>query len=317
MGETIYNLAFDFGASSGRMILSKYQDGKIELEELHRFPNDPVRIGKNFYWDTFRLYHEMKVGLKKAAAKKLPIQSLAIDTWGVDYGLIDKDGNLIGNPVNYRDDRTIGVLEEIGKLVPLDELYAKTGIQFMNFNTLFQLYADKKMRPDIYEKAVRLLFMPELFGYFLTGKMYNEYTFASTGQLLDAKKRDWDYDMIERCGIKKEFFGELTKPGTVIGDLLPEVEEETGLSGVKVIAVGSHDTASAVAATPFADKNAAFLSCGTWSLLGMELDEPVLTKESFEYNYTNEGGVEGKKSFRKNINGLWIMQNLRKIWCRQ
>ena len=315
MGETIYNLAFDFGASSGRMILSKYQDGKIELEELHRFPNDPVRIGKNFYWDTFRLYHEMKVGLKKAAAKKLPIQSLAIDTWGVDYGLIDKDGNLIGNPVNYRDDRTIGVLEEIGKLVPLDELYAKTGIQFMNFNTLFQLYADKKMRPDIYEKAVRLLFMPELFGYFLTGKMYNEYTFASTGQLLDAKKRDWDYDIIERCGIKKEFFGELTKPGTVIGDLLPEVVEETGLSGVKVIAVGSHDTASAVAATPFADKNAAFLSCGTWSLLGMELDEPVLTKESFEYNYTNEGGVEGKIRFLKNINGLWIMQNLRKNWC--
>jgi len=305
MGETIYNLAFDFGASSGRMILSKYQDGKIE----------PVRIGKNFYWDTFRLYHEMKVGLKKAAAKKLPIQSLAIDTWGVDYGLIDKDGNLIGNPVNYRDDRTIGVLEEIGKLVPLDELYAKTGIQFMNFNTLFQLYADKKMRPDIYEKAVRLLFMPELFGYFLTGKMYNEYTFASTGQLLDAKKRDWDYDIIERCGIKKEFFGELTKPGTVIGDLLPEVVEETGLSGVKVIAVGSHDTASAVAATPFADKNAAFLSCGTWSLLGMELDEPVLTKESFEYNYTNEGGVEGKIRFLKNINGLWIMQNLRKNWC--
>ena len=315
MGETIYNLAFDFGASSGRMILSKYQDGKIELEELHRFPNDPVRIGKNFYWDTFRLYHEMKVGLKKAAAKKLPIQSLAIDTWGVDYGLVDKDGNLIGNPVNYRDDRTIGVLEEIGKLVPLDELYAKTGIQFMNFNTLFQLYADKKMRPDIYEKAVRLLFMPELFGYFLTGKMYNEYTFASTGQLLDAKKRDWDYDIIERCGIKKEFFGELTKPGTVIGDLLPEVVEETGLSGVKVIAVGSHDTASAVAATPFADKNAAFLSCGTWSLLGMELDEPVLTKESFEYNYTNEGGVEGKIRFLKNINGLWIVQNLRKNWC--
>ena len=315
MGETIYNLAFDFGASSGRMILSKYQDGKIELEELHRFPNDPVRIGKNFYWDTFRLYHEMKVGLKKAAAKKLPIQSLAIDTWGVDYGLIDKDGNLIGNPVNYRDDRTIGVLEEIAKLVPLDELYAKTGIQFMNFNTLFQLYADKQMRPDIYDKAVRLLFMPELFGYFLTGKMYNEYTFASTGQLLDAKKRDWDYDIIERCGIKKEFFGELTKPGTVIGDLLPEVVEETGLSGVKVIAVGSHDTASAVAATPFADKNAAFLSCGTWSLLGMELDEPVLTKESFEYNYTNEGGVEGKIRFLKNINGLWIMQNLRKNWC--
>lgn len=171
MGEVIYNLAFDFGASSGRMILSKYQDGKIELEELHRFANDPVRVGKNFYWDTFRLYHELKTGLKKAAAKKIPIQSLAIDTWGVDYGLIDKDGNLIGNPVNYRDDRTIGVIEEVGKIVPLKDIYATTGIQFMNFNTLFQIYADKQMRPDIYDKAVRLLFMPELFGYFLTGKM--------------------------------------------------------------------------------------------------------------------------------------------------
>ena len=198
MGETIYNLAFDFGASSGRMILSKFENGKIELEELHRFSNDPVRIGKNFYWDTFRLYHELKQGLKKAAAKKIPIQSLAIDTWGVDYALIDKDGNVIGNPINYRDDRTIGVIEEIGKIVPLSELYASTGIQFMNFNTLFQLYADKKMRPDVYEKAARLLFMPELFGYFLTGKMYNEYTFASTGQLLDAKKRDCDYDQALR-----------------------------------------------------------------------------------------------------------------------
>ena len=175
MGETIYNLAFDFGASSGRMILSKYADGKIELEELHRFSNDPVRIGKNFYWDTFRLYHELKQGLKKAAARKLPIKSLAIDTWGVDYALLDKDGNIIGNPINYRDDRTIGVIDEVGKIVPLKEIYASTGIQFMNFNTIFQLYADKKMRPDIYEKADRLLFMPELFGYLLTGKKYNEY----------------------------------------------------------------------------------------------------------------------------------------------
>lgn len=315
MGEIIYNLAFDFGASSGRMILSKFQDGKIELEELHRFSNDPVRIGKNFYWDTFRLYHELKQGLKKAAAKKIPIQSLAIDTWGVDYGLLDKDGNLIGNPVNYRDDRTVGMIEKVDKLIPLKELYASTGIQFMNFNTLFQLCADKEMRPDIYEKAEHILLMPELFGYFLTGKMYNEYTEASTGQLLDARKRDWDFNVIEKCGIKKSLFGPLTKPGTVIGDLIPEVQEETGLSGVKVIAVGSHDTASAVAGTPLEDGNAAFLSCGTWSLLGMELDEPILTEKSFEYNYTNEGGVEGKIRFLKNINGLWIMQNLRKNWC--
>lgn len=315
MGEKIYNLAFDFGASSGRMILSTYQDGKIELEELHRFPNDPVRVGKHFYWDTFRLFHELKQGLKKAAAKKIPIQSLAIDTWGVDYALLDKEGNIIGNPINYRDDRTIGVIEEVGKVVPLKEIYERTGIQFMNFNTLFQLYADKKMRPDIYEKADRLLFMPELFGYLLTGKKYNEYTFASTGEMLDAKKRDWDFELIEKVGLRTDILGELVKPGTIIGDLSPEVEEETGLSGVKVIAVGSHDTASAVAGTPLESKDAIFLSCGTWSLMGMELDEPILTEQSFEYNYTNEGGVEGKIRYLKNINGLWIMQNLRKNWC--
>lgn len=315
MNTPIYNLAFDFGASSGRLILSKYDGSKIELEEIHRFTNDPVRIGKNFYWDTFRLYHELKTGLKKAASKKIPITSLAIDTWGVDYGLIDQDGNLIGNPVNYRDDRTIGVIEEVDKIVPLKEVYASTGIQFMNFNTVFQFYADKKMRPDIYEKADKFLMMPDLFNYFLTGKMFNEYTNASTGQLLDAKERFWDLDLIKKLGLRTDLFCEMIKPGTVVGELIDEVVKETGLAGVKVIAVGSHDTASAVAGTPFEEENAAFLSCGTWSLLGMEIDEPVLTEESYQYNYTNEGGVEGKIRLLKNINGLWIMQNLRKNWC--
>lgn len=315
MGETIYNLAFDFGASSGRMILSKYQDGKICLEELHRFSNDPVRVGKNFYWDTFRLYHELKQGLKKAAAKKLPIQSLAIDTWGVDYGYLDKEGNLIGNPIHYRDERTVGSIEEVAEMVPLKDIYASTGIQFINFNTLFQIHTDKKMRPDVYEKADRLLFMPDLFGYFLTGKKYNEYSIASTGELLDAKTRNWNFDLIKKAGIRTDLFGELVEPGTVIGELLPEVSEETGLYGVKVIAVGSHDTASAVAGAPLEDMDAIFLSCGTWSLMGMELDAPILSDESFKYSYANEGGVEGTIRYLKNINGLWIMQNLRRNWC--
>lgn len=315
MSEAVYTLAFDYGASSGRMILGKYEGGKLEIKELHRFANDPVRIGKNIYWDYFRLYHELKTGLKKAAATKLPISSLAIDTWGVDYGLIDRDGNLIGNPINYRDDRTIGVIDKFDEIIGLKKLYEHTGIQFMNFNTIFQLYADKQMRPDIYEKSERLLFVPELFGYFLTGIMYNEYTFASTGQLLNARKRDWDDEIIEAAGIRRTLFGPLVKPGTIIGDLIQEVVEETGLQGTKLIAVGSHDTASAVAATPFEEKHAAFLSCGTWSLLGLEVDEPVLTEESYEYNYTNEGGVENKIRLLKNINGLWIMQNLRKNWC--
>ena len=257
----------------------------------------------------------MKQGLKKAAAKKVPIQSLAVDTWGVDYGLFDKDGNLIGNPVHYRDSRTDGVMEEIGKIIPLEELYNRTGLEFMYFNSIFQLYAEKGMRPVILDNAKRLLFMPELFGYFLTGIMYTEYTFASTSQLLDAKKREWDFELIEKLGLNKELFGDIVMPGTVIGDLLPEVEEETGLSGVKVIAVGSHDTASAVAGAPMESQDAAFLSCGTWSLLGMVLDEPILNEASYKYNYTNEGSIDGKIQFLKNINGLWIMQNLRKNWC--
>ncbi len=315
MKQPIYNLAFDFGASSGRMILSRFEDGKIRLEELHRFANEPVRVGGVYYWDTFRLLHELKAGLKKAAARKVPVSSMGIDTWGVDYGLIDKDGNLIGNPINYRDDRTVGVIEEMDRIIPLQEIYGSTGIQFMNFNTIFQLYADKKMRPDIYEKADKFLLMPDLFNYFLTGKKYNEYTEASTGQLLDAKKRDWDKELMERAGLRTDLCCQLIKPGTVVGEFLDEVVKETGLKGVKVIAVGSHDTASAVAGTPFEEKNAAFLSCGTWSLLGLEMDEPVITKESYEYNYTNEGGVEGKIRLLKNINGLWIMQNLRRNWC--
>ena len=315
MSNPIYNLAFDFGASSGRIILSKTEDGKITLVELHRFTNDPVRIGKNFYWDTFRLYHELKQGLKKAAAKKLPIQSLAIDTWGVDYGLLDADDNLIGNPINYRDDRTVGIIEESDKIVPLKEQYASTGIQFANYNTIYQMMADKKMRPEILEKAKTLLFMPDLFVFFLTGKKVCEYSIASTGQLLDAQKRDYNYDFLEKMGVRADLLQPLTMPGTVIGDLLLEVEEETGLYGVKVIAVGEHDTASAVAGCPLEDENAAFLSCGTWSLLGMEIDEPILTEDAFKFNYTNEGGVEGKIRLLRNINGLWIMQNLRKNWC--
>ena len=315
MSEAVYNLAFDFGASSGRLILGKYENGKIELEEVHRFANEPVRIGKRIYWDTFRLYHELKTGLKKVAAKKISITSMGIDTWGVDYGLLDKDGNLIGNPINYRDDRTKNSQAEVDEIVPLSEVYNSTGIQFMDFNTIFQLHSDAKTRPEILEKADKLLFMPDLFNYFLTGKKYNEYTIASTGQMLDAKARDWDYELLEKVGIKTSLLNELVKPGTIIGELVDEVVQETGLKGVKVIAVGCHDTASAVAGTPFEEENAAFLSCGTWSLLGMEIEDPLLSKESFDYNYTNEGGVEGKIRFLKNINGLWIMQNLKKNWC--
>lgn len=310
----VYNLAFDFGASSGRLILSKLEDGKIELKEIHRFPNEPVRLGKRFCWDFLRLYEELKTGLKKAAALNLPISSIGIDTWGVDYGLLDKDGNLIGMPLNYRDDRTEGYIEKADKLVGLPYIYEKTGIQFMNFNTIFQLMSDKDIRPEIVEKAECMLFMPDLFNYYLTGVKCNEYSEASTGQMLNAKERTWDIELLEKLGINTKLLCNLVKPGTVIGKLTEEIKAETGLGDIPVVAVGSHDTASAVAGAPLEDENSAYLCTGTWCLLGMETKEPIINEMSEKYNYTNEGGVEGTIRFLKNINGLWIIQQLRKSW---
>jgi rhamnulokinase len=311
---TVNNLAFDFGASSGRLILSRYCDGKITLEELHRFSNDPVKVNGVWYWDTFRLLFEIKEGLKKAAALAIPFHGIGIDTWGVDYALLDKEGNIIGMPITYRDSRTETAIEEVGKIVPLKEIYDKTGIEFIGFNTLFQLFSDKKMRPDIFEKADAVLLMPDLFGYLLTGVKYNEYTIASTGQLIEAENRIvWD-ELLSKLGINPKLFQKPVMPGTVIGKLSKEIMEETGMPETDVIAVASHDTASAVVGTPLEDANAAFLSCGTWSLLGLELDKPLINEETFAYNYTNEGGADNKLCFMKNINGLWVMQQLRKRW---
>jgi rhamnulokinase len=310
----VYNLAFDFGASSGRLILSKLQDGKIELEELHRFPNEPVRLGKRFCWDFLRLYEELKTGLKKAAALNIPITSIGIDTWGVDYGFLDKDGNLVGMPLNYRDSRTEGYIEKADKMVGLPYIYEKTGIQFMNFNTIFQILADDDMRPEVLEVADSILLMPDLFNYFLTGVKRNEYTNATTGQLINAKTRSWDFELINNLGINPKLFGELVEPGTVIGQLTKEIMEETGLGPIPVVAVGSHDTASAVAGTPLDSENSAYLCTGTWCLLGMESKEPIINEASQKYNFTNEGGVDHTIRFLKNINGLWIIQQLRKSW---
>ena len=306
-------LAFDFGASSGRAILGTFDGNKITLKEIHRFSNDPVKVGGTFYWDVLRLFHEIKQGILKAKAAG-GFDSVGIDTWGVDFGLIDRDGQLIGNPVCYRDARTAGMVEEMFKTLNPTEHYATTGIQVMEINTLPQLLSIKGTAQ--LESAQHLLFMPDLFSYFLTGNATNEYCIASTSDLLDAKKREWSLETIKALGLPEHIFGKIVMPGTVRGTLRADIAEETGLGEVKVVAVGSHDTASAVAAVPAVegDGTMAFLSSGTWSLLGVELPEPILTEEARKAEFTNEGGVGGRIRFLQNITGLWILQRLMAEW---
>ena len=307
-------LAADFGGGSGRVIAGWLEDGKLTMEEIHRFGNRQVRLGDHVYWDFPALFEDMKAGLKKAASKGYEVESIGVDTWGVDFGLIDRDGQLLGNPVCYRDARTAGMTEKLFETLNPTEHYATTGIQVMEINTLAQLLSIKG--PAQLEAAEHLLFMPDLFSYFLTGKATNEYCIASTSELLDAKRREWSWETIEALGLPKRIFGNIVMPGTVRGELRKDIAEETGLKDVKVIAVGSHDTASAVAAVPAieGDGPVAFLSSGTWSLLGIELPEPILTEEARQAEFTNEGGVGGRIRFLQNITGLWILQRLMAEW---
>lgn len=307
-------LAADFGGGSGRVIAGWLEDGKLTMEEIHRFGNRQVRLGDHVYWDFPALFEDMKAGLKKAASKGYEVESIGVDTWGVDFGLIDRDGQLLGNPVCYRDARTAGMTEKLFETLNPTEHYATTGIQVMEINTLAQLLSIKGTAQ--LEAAEHLLFMPDLFSYFLTGKATNEYCIASTSELLDAKRREWSWETIEALGLPKRIFGDIVMPGTVRGELRKDIAEETGLKDVKVIAVGSHDTASAVAAVPAieGDGPVAFLSSGTWSLLGIELPEPFLTEEARQAEFTNEGGVGGRIRFLQNITGLWILQRLMAEW---
>ena len=309
--------AVDLGATSGRTILGSFSDKGLELEEINRFPNQLIEVRGHYYWDIYALYQSVIDGLKLVAKRNVSITSIGIDTWGVDFGLIDRNGNLLGNPVCYRDPRTDGLPEEFfgGNLV---RHYSEAGIQVMSINTLFQLYSMKKSGDTQLEVADRLLFMPDLFSYFLTGVANNEYCIASTSELLDARSRTWNQPLIHRLGVPAHLFGDIVMPGTVRGKLKREIAEEIGLTDeVDVIAVGSHDTASAVYAIPSTqvDKSrCAFLSSGTWSLLGVELDEPILTEEACRAGFTNEGGVGGKIRFLQNITGLWILQRLMAQW---
>ena len=306
-------LAADFGGGSGRVIAGWIEDGCLVMDEVHRFGNRQVRLGDHIFWDFPALFEDMKAGLKAAASKGYKVRSIGVDTWGVDFGLIDSDGQLLGNPVCYRDDRTAGLADEVFRSIDAKEHYGITGIQVMEINTLFQLYSMKGSAQ--LNAAKQLLFMPDLFSYFLTGVANNEYTIASTSELLDARKRDWSWETIRALGLPEHIFGEIVMPGCVRGKLRGDIAEDTRLGDVDVVAVGSHDTASAVVAVPASgDAPVAFLSSGTWSLLGVELPEPILTEEARIAEFTNEGGVGGRIRFLQNITGLWILQRLMAEW---
>ncbi len=312
-------LAFDFGASSGRAMIATYDGSRIDLKEVHRFTNDPVLVRGTLYWDTLRLFHEIKQGITRAWHDG-GFDSIGIDTWGVDFGLLDKDGRMLENPVNYRDTRTDGMMEEAFRSVPRDEIYRRTGIQLMKINTLFQLVSIAKKRPELLERADKLLFTPDLFNYLLTGEMKTEYTIASTSQMLDVFSRDWDRDLLSRLGIPSRLLTEIVQPGTVVGKLSPAICEELGVPAVDVVAIASHDTASAVISVPALppqDKDFIYVSCGTWSLFGTELAEPVVDERSGRYNFTNEGGYNGTIRYLKNIMGLWLIQESRRQWIRE
>ena len=313
-------LAIDFGGGSGRVIAGTITDEKVEkkltMQLVHRFQNRQVRLGNHVYWDFPALFEDMKTGLKKAAQLGLKVSGIAIDTWGVDFGFIDRDGNLVGNPVCYRDARTNGMAERFFADVDRTAHYAVNGTQVMEINTLFQLLSLKLADSPQLQIADKLLFTPDLFSYFLTGEANTEYTIASTSEMLDARKRDWDWELIDSLGLPRHLFCPIVMPGTVRGRLRKDIAEETGLGEVDVIAVGSHDTASAVAAVPATDDEqpVAFISSGTWSLLGVEINEPILTEEARRAEFTNEGGIGGKITFLQNITGLWFIQRLMAEW---
>ncbi len=304
-------LAIDFGASSGRHIIGTKEEGKIVLKEMHRFDNGPKKKNGHLCWDLDYLFNEIKKGLKKCAENGEKPDFLGIDTWGVDFVLLDKDGNLLGDTVSYRDSRTKGMDEEVYKIIPEKELYARTGIQKAIFNTIYQLMAIKKQDPEIMEKADTLLMLPDYFQYLLTGVKMSEYTDASTSNLVDPKTFQWDYELIEKLGFKKSIFKELVMPGTVVGSLKKEIQDEVGFD-CKVIKAASHDTASAVMSVPSTDeKDNLYISSGTWSLMGVENKEAICTPESQKANLTNEGGYDHRYRFLKNIMGLWMIQQVR------
>lgn len=312
-----YNvLAMDFGASSGRGIIGGFDGKKLSLNEIHRFENRPAMLAGQYTWDFPALYSDIVQAIGNATANG-GVASVGIDTWGVDYGYIDANGHLLANPVHYRDLRTTDAREKFLSVLPWEELYGITGIQDLVFNTVYQLYADVTKNPHLLNSAKKILFIPDLFNYLLTGITATEYTIASTGALLDAEKREISEKILEKLGISANLFAPMKQPSTYLGKLLPDIAEFTGSKDLDVINVASHDTASAVISVPATDEDFIYISSGTWSLLGTETKQPIITPESLKYSFTNEGGADGTVRVLKNIAGLWLSQESRRQWIRE
>ncbi len=309
-------LAFDFGASSGRAIVGVFDGEKIELREVHRFSNDPVTINGTVYWDVQRLFFEIKQGILKAKEDG-GFDSIGIDTWGVDFGLLRKDGTLIENPIHYRDKRNDGMVERAKNYMSHEEMYDITGIQFMDFNTVFQLLSLKENRPYILEEADTLLFMPDLLAYMLSGVKSTEYSIATTSQIVDLKTQTWSEKILKDFGLPASILTPIAATGAVIGKLSNEICEELGVPAADIVSVASHDTQSAITAVPCEEEDFAFISSGTWSLFGTEVKEPVINEASKKLNVTNEGGYNYTTAFLKNICGLWLIQESRRQWIRE
>ena len=311
-------IAFDFGAESGRAILGSLEGKKISLEELHRFPNRQISASGHIHWDMTYLMGELEKGLLSAVERgHRELLGLGIDTWGVDFGLVDRNNQILGHPFAYRDPRTQGMMEKAFQLMSREKMYSCTGIQFMPFNSVFQLLSMVDSKSPFLEQCETLLFMPDLFNFLLTGQKCSEYTIASTSQLLNAQQKNWEPEIFEKLGLPLDIMASIVPPGTIIDRLLPEITEETGILPVDVIAPACHDTASAVAAVPAQSSNWAYLSSGTWSLLGVEVDAPVITQDSLKNNFTNEGGVGGTIRFLRNTMGLWLLQRCLRSWQEQ
>ncbi len=307
-------LAFDLGAESGRAVLGAWQSGTLAVREIHRFANDPVAYGDALHWDAARLWHEMQIGL--AAVGETPLAGIGVDTWGVDYALLGEQLELLQNPYHYRDKRNVAAMADVLRRAGKDEIYAVTGIQFLHINTINQLAAARRLTPRLVEAADRFVMMPDLFNLWLTGRAVSEFTNATTTQLVDAKARTWAEGLMARLDVPPRLAPPMVEAGSIIGPLLPRGLAAGALAGTPVVATASHDTASAVAAIT-AREGTAFISSGTWSLVGTELDAPVLTPDAMRLNFSNEGGVAGTTRLLKNVMGLWMLQSCRRHWQRQ